>query len=141
MLKPNLRPEPHVLRQFAAIAIVGLPLFAGLLLRLFGAFAWGHPALIAAAAVGVLQFVLFSARVQAPTRWIFVTLMIVALPIGFVVSQVLMAVIYYLVMTPIGLVFRVIGRDAMGRRPDPQRQSFWHDRGPARAPSSYFKLY
>jgi len=141
MLKPNFHPEPRVLRQFAVFAVVGLPLLAGLILRLCHAFSWTHPALLAAAAVGVLQLVLHLARVEAPSRWLYVTLTIVALPIGFVLSQVLMALIYYLVMTPIGLVFRLIGRDVMGRKRDPQQKSYWHDRGPARKPSTYFRLY
>lgn len=141
MLKPNFRPEPRILRQFAVFAVVGLPLLAWLVLRLLGVFAWDHPAFLTTAAVGVVQLGLFSARIEAPTRWLFVALTIVALPIGFVLSHVLMALIYYLVMTPIGLVFRLIGRDVIGRRPDRQRASFWHDRGPARKPSSYFRLY
>jgi hypothetical protein len=141
MLKPNFRPEPRVLHQFAVFAVVGLPLLAGLLLRLFHAYSWTHPALLAAAAVGVLQLVLYQARVTAPSRWLYVTLTIVALPIGFVLSQVLMALIYYLVITPIGLVFRAIGRDAMGRKLDAKCASYWHDRGPARKPSTYFRLY
>ncbi len=141
MLKPNFHPEPRVLRQFAVFAVVGLPLLAGLVLRMSHAFTWTHPAMLVAAAVGVLQFALFAAGLRAPTRWLYVTLTIVALPIGFVLSQVLMAVIFYLVITPIGLVFRLIGRDAMGRRWEPQRKSYWHDRGPMRRPSSYFRLY
>lgn len=141
MLKPNFHPEPRVLRQFAVFAIVGLPLLAALVLRMLGTFAWTHPALYVAAGLGLLQFVLFAARVPAPARWLYVGLTVVALPIGFVLSQVLMAVIYYFVITPIGLVFRLIGRDAMGRKREPQRASYWHDRGPMRKPSSYFRLY
>ena len=67
--------------------------------------------------------------------------MIVALPIGFVLSHVIMAIIFYLVITPIGLVFRLMGRDVLGRRMDRQRRTFWHERGPQRSPASYFKLY
>ncbi|MBL9079292.1 MAG: hypothetical protein JNL08_17455 [Planctomycetes bacterium] len=141
MLKPNFRPDDRVLRQFAVFAIVGLPLLALLVLRLFGAFTWNHPAFLAAAGVGVVQAVTFFAGLRAPTTWLFVGLTVVALPIGFVLSHVLMALIYYGVMTPIGLVFRLMGRDVIGRRPDRARPSFWHDRGPARRPASYFKLY
>ena len=141
MLKPNLRPDARVLRQFAIFAVVGLPLLAGLILRLCGAFSWSHPALWTAAAVGVVQCGLYFARVEAPTRWLFVVLTVAAMPIGFALSHVLMAVVYYLVITPIGLVFRVMGRDVLGRRPARERASFWHDRGEPRKPSSYFKLY
>lgn len=141
MLKLDLHPKPNVLRQFAFVAVVGLPLIAALVLRLCGVFSWTHPALLAAAGVGVAQCLVFLAGFTPLTRWLFVVLMVVALPFGFVLSHLLMAVIYYLVMTPIGLVFRLIGRDAMGRKIDRTKTSYWHDRGPQRSPASYFKLY
>ena len=59
----------------------------------------------------------------------------------YVLQTVVMAAIFFLVMTPIGLCFRLVGRDALGRKLEPNRTSYWRDRGPARDPSSYFKLY
>lgn len=141
MIKIDFHPDARILRQFAWLAVLGLPLVAGLVLRLFGAFAWTHPVFLAAAAAGVLQLGLFLAGVSALTRWAFVGLSVVAMPIGFVLSHVLIAGIYYLVFTPIGLVFRLIGRDALGRRLDPGKASYWHVREAVRPPSSYFKLY
>ena len=142
MFKLDLDPPKRQLQQFAFIAVVGLPLIALVVLRFCGlGWAFGHPAVLIALGVGVLQLVLFLAGFRPLTRAVYVVLMIVALPIGFVLSHVLMAVIFYLVMTPIGLVFRLIGRDAMGRKRDPKARSYWHDRGPARSPASYFKLY
>ena len=150
MLKLNLAPEPRILKQFAFFAVVGLPLIAWVVLRIcvaFGAFdpagasLFAHPAVWWTAGVGLAQLALFLAGIRAPTRWIFVVLMVIALPIGFVLSQVLMAAIFYLLFTPIGLFFRLTGRDAMGRKFDRQKASYWHDRGPARSPASYFKLY
>lgn len=141
MLKLDLKPEPRILRQFAYVAVVGLPLLTGLILRLCGCWAWTHPAMLVAVGVALLQLAVFAAGNTSLTRWLFVGLTIIALPIGFVLSHVLMATIYYLVITPIGLAFRLTGRDVMGRKLNPKQASFWHDRGPKRAPSSYFKLY
>lgn len=141
MLKLDLNPKPNVLSQFAFFAVIGLPGITFAVLRMCHAWSFTHPAFLAAAAVAVLQLVLFLAGIKVVTRWIFVGLMVLAFPIGFVLSQVLMAAIYYLVMTPIGLVFRLMGRDVMGRKLDPSKASYWHDRGPQRSPSSYFKLY
>ncbi|MFY9341482.1 MAG: hypothetical protein WAT39_03255 [Planctomycetota bacterium] len=141
MMKVDFKPEARVLGQFAYLAVVGLPLIAWLVLRLCGAFEWTHPAMLAAAGVGVLQLVLFQLGIKQVTHAAFVVLMIVAMPIGFVISHVLIATIYYLVMTPIGLVFRLIGRDVIGKRPDPKAASYWHDKGQPRPATSYFKLY
>ena len=38
-------------------------------------------------------------------------------PIGHVVGLVLLAVVYYGVMTPLALAFRLAGRDGLGRSP------------------------
>jgi len=142
MIKLDLNPGYGQLKQFAFIAVLGLPLIALMVLKFSGyGWAWSHTAVLTMLGVGVFQLLAFLAGSKPLTRAIFVVLMIVALPIGFVLSHVLMAAIYYLVMTPIGLVFKLIGRDAMGRKPDPKMRSYWHDRGPARSPASYFKLY
>jgi len=145
MLKIDLKPKEHVLAQFAWVALFGLPLIAGVVLKFCGLWSWTtswtHPAMLCTAAVGALQLVLFLAGLRAPTRWLFVVLMLVALPVGFVLSHALMMLVYYVVMTPMGLVFRLFGRDAMGRKFDRSKASYWHPRGPARDPASYFKLY
>ena len=54
---------------------------------------------------------------------IYVSWMVLAFPIGWTVSQVMLAVMFYGVFTPIGLVFRLIGRDPLHRtrRPGSKR--------------------
>jgi hypothetical protein len=141
MIKLQLRPEPRVLRQFAFLALLGLPAIAWLVLRLCHAFEPMHPVMLAAVGVAVLQLVLSLASIDALTRALFVAIMIVAAPIGFVISHVFLALIYYLVITPIGLFFRLTGRDVIGRKIDRNAASYWHDRGQPRPASSYFKLY
>ncbi len=46
-------------------------------------------------------------------------------PIGRFVSIVLLAVTYYGVLTPIGLVMRLFGRDRLKRRFEPEADSYW----------------
>lgn len=141
MLKLDFKPPANVLRQFAFIAVVGLPLLAALVLRFTSGLDWTHPAILIALGIGAAQLGLFMAGLKEPTRCIYVLLMIVAFPIGFVISHVMMLFIYYLVITPIALVFRVMGRDVLGRRLEPQRASYWTERGKPRNAASYFKLY
>lgn len=151
MLKLNLKPEAHVLRQFAWITAVLLPLLAGLLTRgdvhwyALTSWHWSHPLVLSLGGLALLQLALFLAGVRQLTLAIYAVLTLAAYPIGFVVSHVLMGVIYYLVITPIGLLFRLVGRDALGRRLDRNGanapSSYWHERGQARDAASYFKLY
>jgi len=146
MIKVDLNPPTRILGQFALIAIVGLPLLCAVVLKFTtDDFSWGrvwlHPAILVTAAVAIVQLLLFRLGVQFATKAIYLVLTLVAAPIGFVLSHVFMAAIYYLVITPIGLLFRLIGRDAIGRKIDPSLQTYWHDRGTPRPSTSYFKLY
>jgi ABC-type uncharacterized transport system permease subunit len=68
-------------------------------------------------------------------------MMAVALPIGFVVSTILMMVIYYLIMTPIGLVMRIFGYDPMRVRPAAGTESFWIERPRSSDVRRYFRQY
>jgi hypothetical protein len=62
-------------------------------------------------------------------------------PIGWVISHVILAVIYYLVLTPIGLLLRAAGRDLLARRRDPTAESYWIDRGAKPEVERYFRQY
>ncbi len=147
MIKLDLKPSPRILGQFAKIAAIALPLAAAFFTRgearWFAPWNWhwGHTAVLWLAGVGVVQLAGFLAGFRLLTLWLYIALTLVAFPIGFVISHVLMAVIYYLVITPIGLVFRLMGRDVLGKRIDKQQASYWHVRTAPRDPASYFKLY
>ncbi len=47
-----------------------------------------------------------------------------------IVSPMVLAVLFFGVVTPIGLAMRLSGKDPMGRRPDPHSQSYWIKREP-----------
>jgi hypothetical protein len=105
--------------------------FAGLWLIVFSALgAWQHfgrgrtTVAIALVALAVTLGPLGLARPQF-IRPIFVGWMILAFPIGWTVSFVLMAFLYYGLITPLGLVFRLAGRDALTLKRRPEKQSYW----------------
>jgi len=147
MINVNLSPERSVLRQFAWFGVVGLPVFAAFVVKMATGMQWGDPALwghlavLVVAAVAVLAVIAFELGVDALSRALFVALSVVAIPVGFVISHVLIAGVYYLVLTPIGLALRLTGRDMLGRKLDRQATSYWHHRDGDRPASSYFKLY
>ena len=72
---------------------------------------------------------------------LFVGLSVVAFPIGFVLSYVIMATLFYVVIAPVGFVLRLVGKDPMDRRFLPRAPSYWLDARPARAKSDYFKQF
>jgi len=58
-------------------------------------------------------------------RPIYIVMALVAFPIGFVISHVVLALVYYLVFTPIGLIMRLLGKDLMHRKIDPDANTYW----------------
>ena len=64
-------------------------------------------------------------------RWVFLGMSYLGWPIGFVVSHVVLALVYYLVLTPIGLMTRLFGYDSMKKRFDRETATYWTERPPA----------
>src|SRR6185295_8128357 len=62
-------------------------------------------------------------------------------PIGWVVSHVIVIVFYYLVVTPIGVLMRLFGRDSMNRRKGVAAGTYWTDKEPVRDSKRYFQQY
>jgi len=59
------------------------------------------------------------------TRLIYLGLTLVTLPIGLVISFLLLATFYFGILTPLAIVFKLIGRDALKRRFDADADSYW----------------
>jgi len=116
----NWNPSSRQLRQFGVAMFVMCSLFGALLGWLhFGSVApfWGG---------AVIGFVFFAAAFAAPPvgRALYKAWMGLALVLGTIISPVVMALIYFLILTPIGLALRLAGRDALQRRSRGQ-ESYW----------------
>lgn len=119
--------------------------FAGLWLAVFGGMAaWqglvrGHPWLGAGLAVAALTVGPLGLVAPGAIRPIYVGWMVLAFPIGWTVSRVLLAIVYYGVFTPVGLIFRLIGRDPLSRRFEPDRPSYWTPKAATTDLRRYFR--
>ncbi len=60
-------------------------------------------------------------------------------PLGAALSLLLLGAIYFLVITPIGLAARGLGRDALGRRFDLAAESYWSRRSRSAEPGRYLR--
>jgi hypothetical protein len=65
------------------------------------------------------------AIVPRALKWPYVAWMAMAMAIGAVISTVLLCLLFYLVLTPIGLVARLAGKDFLGRKLDRKAASYW----------------
>jgi hypothetical protein len=62
-------------------------------------------------------------------------------PIGWGVSHLILAVVYYLLLFPIGLVLRLRGYDPMQRRFDQNAKSYWTHREREEGTERYFRQF
>ena len=61
--------------------------------------------------------------------------------IFLVVSLLIMSLFYFGIITPLGLLFRLIGRDAMCRRFDARAQTYWVRHEPSQTAERYFQQF
>lgn len=137
VIEVNRNPSHRELNQFGFIWLGFFLLVAvGLWLKLHS------PVVsIALAAIAVVVPVVGWA-VPSFMRVVYVGLSYLAWPIGFVVSHVLLGAVYYLLVTPIGLIMRAAGYDPMHRRFEAETRSYWIERdGGERDPRSYFRQF
>jgi hypothetical protein len=77
--------------------------------------------------------VVLGAAVPRSLKWVYVGWMALSMVVGAIVSTILMTVIFYLVVTPIGLIARVAGKDFLSRKLDPSAASYWSLRDVSRS--------
>ncbi len=107
LIKIDWKPNAKKLRQFG----IGILIFTAVM---GGHMLWrGRPAARIVLPAGLLLGALTLASPAAGRR-IYTLWMSVALVIGTIVSTGALAVIYYLIVTPLGLLLRARGRDSMG---------------------------
>jgi hypothetical protein len=131
-----LHPTARVLRQFAAAWLV--------FFLCAGAHQWlGRARPQAGLVLAVLALLVGVLGLVRPTavRWLFLAATVAAFPIGWVLSQVMLVLMFYGVITPVALIFRVIGRDALHRRCPPAEVSLWVSKPSPSDVSRYFKQY
>jgi hypothetical protein len=136
-------PSDSRLRQFAALWL----LFSlGLLIH------WSWPAaeftlgrrpaylgiLAATSAVGIGIIGLFKPQLLRP---IYLGWMIAVSPVGWTVSRMILAILFYGVFTPIALLFRMMGRDGLFLKLQPEADSYWIPKDSPGDPRRYLHQY
>ena len=133
----NLNPPPRQLRQFAAI-LLG---FCGLV----GVWVLKKPGSVHIVAAGLcavgLVLGLFGLLRPACIRPVYLLIALVTWPIGWLISYVLLALVYYGMVTPLAVVMRLFGRDPLNRRFDLKANTYWGPRPPQADVSRYFRQF
>ena len=120
LISVNWQPDRKTLAEFSEAWMVALGMFLTPLMY-FRGHAW------IAVACWVLALVGRAVGLVRP-MWmkpIYLGMTLLTFPIGWVISNLTLALLYYLVFTPVSWFFRLIGRDTMKRRFDPNATSYW----------------
>ncbi len=131
LISINRHPTQRQLRQFGIAAMIALPVIA-----IVWRAAWPITGLWAG--LGVMFAVVGWWR----PNWLkplFVAMSVLAAPIGLIIGEVVLLVIYFAVLTPLALVMRCTGRDPLERRLDPDAASYWKPYSPPRDVSRYYR--
>ncbi|MCG8557737.1 MAG: SxtJ family membrane protein [Proteobacteria bacterium] len=135
LIEINKNPSRRDLRVFGWMFPVFMGLVAGIV---FWRFEAPRVAMVLAgigASVGLLYAVAPPLRRPIYLGWIYLTM-----PIGYTISWTLLTLIYLVVLTPVGLLLRLFGKDPMNRKFDPTAQSYWRPH-PGRDTASYFRQF
>jgi hypothetical protein len=141
MVEINWNPEDRILRQFGWLTLVALPCAGWMLMHRPNPLhldARQQTILLILVGIGVAAAVVGMFRPRL-LKWVFVGACLIALPIGMVVSEVMMLAIYFGVFLPVAVVFRLIGRDALERQIDRKRTTYWQPKEISGKADSYFR--
>ena len=127
-----LDASPRALRQFGLVV-------GGVLVALATLLAWRNGWALSPVAWGLGgaggALVLLGAVAPRVLRPVHVGWMAVAFALGFVMTRVILTLAFALAFVPMGLVLRLMGKDLLRRRLDPEADSYWiprADGGPDR---------
>lgn len=133
MINPTWYPAQRQLRQFAVISLLGFGLLGALARFHFGA-------VIAPWVLWAIGLIVCLAGLAAPRaiRPVYALLMAIAFPIGWLISHLLLRVLFYCIFTPLGLILRMTGRDPL-RLKRPSTDSYWLKHKQRNDPLSYYR--
>lgn len=135
------KPDRRKLREFALISLAAFAIIGTVIAWRSGSFQgsgkWTAPLI----AWSLSAWGLLGALVPALAKPLYTGLMAAAFPIGWVVSHLLLGLVYYGLFTPLALIFRLLGRDPLRRKLDRAAPSYWIETEPAAAPAGYFRQF
>ena len=137
LIEIKWHPGRKELRNFGIISLIASTVITLLLYMLKGL---GIQLALIIFAVGFITFLSSFISLKL-TRVIYLGLILVTMPIGLVVSFILLMIFYFLLLTPLGLLFRLIGRDPLRRRFDSTADSYWIARRPPDKLDRYFHQF
>jgi hypothetical protein len=141
-VKIKWNPSRRDIRNFGWILLVGLSVMGAILAWMSyhrtDKAGWGTLEVFTGTGMGILLSCVFLERTLG--LWLYKAWMGLALVLGKVMAPLIMGGFYFLLVTPIGLGARLLGRDTMQRK-KAGRMTFWCPLRHRTAPSSYERQF
>ena len=136
LIEINKNPSKNELRWFGLLLLLFFLMVGGLLSWEFESAKLFQILASVGAGLCVVYYVVPPLRKPLYLGWLYA-----AFPIGWTVSHVILLLTFYLVVTPIGLIMRMVGKDSLKLRMDRSASTYWIQRKPMPPAPSYFKQY
>ncbi len=117
----NIKSDKKELRKFG-ISVGAVILLISLLLLYWEKSFWIWFFIVADFLI--IAGVLFP-NILLPLQKVWMTL---AVLLGFVMTRVILSILYYIIITPIGFITRIIGKDFLSLKIDKTAKSYWNYR-------------
>jgi len=140
----NFDPTSKQLRQFGMIGLFAFPLLGWLFsgkppVTDFAAWEPKQTKIFLGFCAAAIAFGAFAFTKPSLLKWVFIAASVITFPIGFVLGEIVMLLIFVIAFVPTSLVFRWIGRDSLDRTLDRDAESYWVEKPQAKDASSYFR--
>ena len=129
------RPDAGELRRFAIAMLIGFTVLG--LLSVWRAKTIGTPSIVLWS-IGVILAV--AASVPRLGRIAYLSVYLPTSIIGYVVSNVLLALMFFFVVTPLGLILRLMGKDLLQQR-RPKESTGWMPVKGMKNDDSYYRQF
>jgi hypothetical protein len=114
----NIKEDKTTLRKFG-LTVGTVLLLAGIVLYLTGK---SSSVVFGGAGVLLILFGLILPNILKPLNKIWMTLAVI---LGWFMSRLILFILFYIVITPIGFFLRIAGKDFLNLRTDKNSDSYW----------------
>ena len=140
-VRMNWDPSDRQLRQFGFIGLAAFPAIGWFFSGRPSPSSWiAEPStiMISFAVLGLIAGLLAWLRPKL-LKFVFIAMTLAAFPIGLVLSEIIILLIYITLFVPVALLFRCIGRDALHRQLDRGAKTYWTPKETPKDAESYFR--
>jgi|RhiMetdeSRZDD1v2_1073273.scaffolds.fasta_scaffold300362_3 hypothetical protein len=136
LMNKNREVTPGELRLFGVLQLVVLGLIGGIVLHRTGSWTL-------ATVVWTVTLLLCSFYYAMPTaqHMVFQTWMTLVYPIGWIISHTLLAMLFYVVITPIGWLLRLCNHDLLQKKLDRSTRTYWTSHNTREDIKRYFQQF